>query len=401
MADTVTRTASPAVVPAVRVKVAELNERIAAKGLGEPVALTVSETRWVKDDLGFDVPVVDLTISTATVALPGGWSLVGVIDFAAADTPLVFELEDGLALRDGVIDPSRCDACGVARRRATSYAVRSADGELAVVGSTCVRDFLGIDPASLLWLAEAVGSAADDEFYSGGGSDDSVPTEVFVSAARAAVLAAGWVKASDWDRRPTKVLATDVLFARRVEGDDELIEARRLFGPETSAFAAEAIAWAAAIDPKSDFDENLKAVAASETVGRRGYGIAAYLPVAYARFLDAEAVKVAEAARAAAGEIEPVPTGRVTITGEVVGISERYSDYGVTFKLTVKDDRGFKVWVTRPRAIDSVELPGGGWRELARGDRVTFDATVEPSRDDEFFGFGKRPTKARVLAVAA
>ena len=101
MADTVTRISSPAVVPTVRERVAELNARIAAKGLGEPVILTVGETRWVKDDLGFDVPLVDLTITAATVALPGGWSLVGVIDFASADTPLVFELEDGLALRDG------------------------------------------------------------------------------------------------------------------------------------------------------------------------------------------------------------------------------------------------------------------------------------------------------------
>lgn len=401
MADTVTRISSPAVVPAVRERVAELNARIAAKGLGEPVTLTVSETRWVKDDLGFDVPQVDLTITSDIVALPGGWSLVGVIDFASADTPLVFELEDGLALRDGVIDPGRCDACGVARRRATSYAVRSADGELAVVGSTCVRDFLGIDPATLLWFSEAVGSLDDDDFYSGGGSDDSVPTEVFVSAARAAVLAAGWVKASDWDRRPTKVLATRVLFARPDERDVDLTEARKLFGPDTLAFAEAAIAWAAAIEPRSDFDENLKAVASSETVGPRAFGIAAYLPVAYARFLDAEAVKVVEAAKAETGEIEPVPTGRVTVTGEVVGISERYSDYGVTIKLTVLDDRGFKVWVTRPRAIQSVTLPDGDWRELARGDRVAFDATVEPSRDDEFFGFGKRPTKARVLEVAA
>lgn len=389
MADTVTRISSPAVVPTVRERVAELNARIAAKGLGEPVILTVGETRWVKDDLGFDVPLVDLTITAATVALPGGWSLVGVIDFASADTPLVFELEDGLALRDGVIDPGRCDACGVARRRATSYAVRSAAGELAVVGSTCVRDFLGIDPATLLWFSEVVGSLDDEEFYSSG-PDPFVPTATFVAAARAAVLAAGWVKASDWDRRPTKALTADVLFARRIEGDDELIEARRLFGPETSAFAADAIAWAAAIEPRSDFDENLKAVASSETVGPRAFGIAAYLPVAYARHLDDEAGRAAVKAAEAAGEIEPVPTGRVTVTGEVIGISERYSDYGVTIKLTVLDDRGFKVWVTRPRAIDDAE----------RGDRVTFDATVEPSRDDEFFGFGKRPTKARILQAA-
>jgi hypothetical protein len=219
-----------------------------------------------------------------------------------------------------------------------------------------------------------------------------VPTVDFVAAARAAVVAAGWVKASAYDRRTTRDLTSEVLFGRKIDPrDTEAVEARELFlADETRAFAADAIAWAAAIEPRSDFDHNLQAVASSETIGSRGYGIAAYLPVAFARHLDAEAAKVAEAKAAEAGEIEPVPTGRVVITGEVVGVSERYSDYGVTYKLTVRDDRGFKVWVTRPAAISDAD----------RGDRVTFTATVEPSSDDEFFGFGKRPTKASVLTRA-
>ena len=94
--------------------------------------------------------------------------------------------------------------------------------------------------------------------------------------------------------------------------------------------------------------------------------------------------------RAPTLEVEPVPEGRVTVTGEVVGLAVRESAYGVTLKMTVRDDRGFKVWVTVPSAIDP-----------ERGDRVSFVATLTASDDDKFFGFGKRPAKAEVLELAA
>jgi hypothetical protein len=392
MSDVTTVTRPTWAVPAIAAKVAELNDRIEAKGLGSPVTFDVSEPRVVTDDLGFDDLVVDITISTAPVALSGDWELVGVLDFATADTPIVHNLADDIDLRAGIVDPLHCDGCGVARHRNRTFAVRSADGAIAIVGSTCVSDFLGIDPAKVLWVVEAVGSIGDDEFSGGSFGSYDIPTVDFVAAARAAVVTAGWVKASDWDRTPTKSFASDIVSGvRPVKGDDLLIEAREVYvDPATRAFAADAIAWASAIDPRSDFDFNLVAVASSATIGSRGYGIAAYLPVAFARFLDGEAAKVAEAKAAEAGEVEPVPTGRVVITGEVIGISERYSDYGVTYKLTVKDDRGFRVWVTRPAAISTAD----------RGDRVSFTATVEPSSDDKFFGFGKRPTKASVLVAA-
>lgn len=392
MADLTTVTRPTWAVPAIAAKVAELNARIAAKGLGEPVSFDVSEVRYppfdpYADDPG---PTVDITISTAPVALSGDWELVGVLDFATADTPLVHNLADDLDLRAGIVDPLHCDGCGVARHRHRTYAVRSADGEVKVVGSTCVSDFLGIDPVKVVWVAEQLDGIEEVALGPGPQRDYDVPTVDFVAAARAAVLAAGWVKAADFNRRPTKVLASDALVGRYVRDDVDLAEAKRLLGdPEVRAFAEAAIAWAAAIEPRSDFDHNLRAVASSETIGPRAYGIAAYLPVAYSRFLDREADRAAEAE--AAVDAEPVPTGRIVVTGKVIKLAERYSDYGVTLKATVLDDRGFKVWVTVPRAISDVE----------RGDRVTFDATVEPSRDDEFFGFGKRPTKARVLEAAA
>lgn len=82
----------------------------------------------------------------------------------------------------------------------------------------------------------------------------------------------------------------------------------------------------------------------------------------------------------------PVVEGRTQITGEVLSTKAQYSDYGMTIKMLVRDDRGFKVWGTIPSQI-SVE----------KGSRVQFTATVTKSNDDEAFGFFKRPTQGRVL----
>lgn len=102
-----------------------------------------------------------------------------------------------------------------------------------------------------------------------------------------------------------------------------------------------------------------------------------------------EAPKVAAAAAQRAAEqaeldaAEPCPTGRVKITGEILAIKLQESYYGDTWKMLVKDDRGFKVWGSIPSSLHAT-----------RGARVTFMAAVEPSADDNKFGFFKRPTKA-------
>jgi len=55
--------------------------------------------------------------------------------------------------------------------------------------------------------------------------------------------------------------------------------------------------------------------------------------------------------------------------------------------MTVKDNNGFVVWGSIP-SID------GRVANCAKGDTITFSATVTPSDKDPKFGFFKRPTKA-------
>lgn len=95
-----------------------------------------------------------------------------------------------------------------------------------------------------------------------------------------------------------------------------------------------------------------------------------------------EAERAAEALTA-----KPVIEGRGKITGEILSIKWRDSQFGGCFKITVKDEGGFKVWGTCPASIESAE----------KGDTITFVATVTKSDDDPTFGFFKRPAGAEIL----
>lgn len=102
----------------------------------------------------------------------------------------------------------------------------------------------------------------------------------------------------------------------------------------------------------------------------------------------------------------PVPERRLVIVGEVLSVKWKDSHYGGAYKMLVKDDRGFKVWGTRPDSLAGDHghfMVEDGTDEFASragvevGDRIRFTAATEPSHDDEFFGFFKRPTKAEIV----
>ena len=121
------------------------------------------------------------------------------------------------------------------------------------------------------------------------------------------------------------------------------------------------------------------------------YGRLTERQVAFAKKLAKETVErkaneVEEKANA-----KPVIVGKgIVITGIVLAQKWQESHYGDTLKMLVKDDRGFKVYGTVPSALD-----------CERGDKVVFTANVEASKDDETFGFFKRPRASKVVAEGA
>lgn len=99
------------------------------------------------------------------------------------------------------------------------------------------------------------------------------------------------------------------------------------------------------------------------------------------------------AERRAREDAEPkgdAPSGRVEVTGKVLSIQARASDWGISLKMLVKLENNAKVWCTVP-SRETIE----------RGDTITFRATFEVSKDDKSFAFGSRPTLVRRVATVA
>lgn len=101
----------------------------------------------------------------------------------------------------------------------------------------------------------------------------------------------------------------------------------------------------------------------------------------------------------------PAPVGRVAVKGKVVSVKHYDGDYGPSTKMTVKvetPDGSWLVWTTVPAAITETFLanPHGAEDGIApwlKGKEVEFTATLTRG-NDEHFAFGKRPSKARVVA---
>jgi hypothetical protein len=109
-----------------------------------------------------------------------------------------------------------------------------------------------------------------------------------------------------------------------------------------------------------------------------------------------EAARAArEAEEAAHAPTGPLAEGRREVAGEILTAKFQDGDYGSTPKMLVREDDGNKVWMTIPDAAFSG--PGGDRHiDEFKGNRVALTATVARSRDDEHFGFGKRPTKVTI-----
>ncbi len=86
------------------------------------------------------------------------------------------------------------------------------------------------------------------------------------------------------------------------------------------------------------------------------------------------------------------PVGRLEVSGKVLSVQLRDSQWGSSLKWLVELTTGAKVWSTVP----ATAAGGSDWK-LLKGKTVKFTATFEQSEDDALFSFGSRPTKVSVL----
>jgi hypothetical protein len=109
---------------------------------------------------------------------------------------------------------------------------------------------------------------------------------------------------------------------------------------------------------------------------------------------DAQRAEQRKQWQAEAADAADAPTGKVTVTGEIISTKWQESGFHSVHKMIVKTEEGWKLWVTVP---SSVYDPSDSSLPIT-GKRVTLTANVTPSDRDPKFAFGKRPTNAAVIS---
>lgn len=205
----------------------------------------------------------------------GAWSVVGKIESVPGGN-LVFcitgEPGDAKAVAAYAAQPVVCEHCSRARRRSGSFILKDENGKgFKAVGTSCLNDFTGIDPAAALFLAKLswlVRTNDDDlEEFAGSGRDNAVNTLEYLADVAFLSRHGGFVSSAK--AKETGLEATYSAAQRIVS----LLQEERLameYAAERDdhlATAGAVRAWMLGKQPESDFDANAKLLLANEALG--------------------------------------------------------------------------------------------------------------------------------------
>lgn len=290
-----------------------------------------------------------------------GWTFAGTMSWDA-EAGLVTRMAPGQTL---VEKPKEkfCDVCGQERTRNDTYIVQK-NGEQKQVGSNCLKRFMGIRPAGLWMLDfELDVEEGDDEMggYRGARAEERVDVKQILAVGLAIAEEKGWVpRSAAWgERRPTADYVDDVVFGNPRTAPERRFQKKILArAKELEKNVSEVLAQARAIEGDSDYADNLRAVANSETVSARN------VPLLISAIGHAERNKAKKIAKEAAavstwvGKVgDKLPERKVTVEN-VKRMSGSYG-YRETSSLlvTMRDEEGnlYKTFYSGAKVIKKGE----------------------------------------------
>lgn len=377
-----------AYLPDITARVAKVNRRAEKLGVAgltlevsEPFEHVFEYSLDGRHFTKFRATAVEVSVVGPTVSL-AGWTFVAKVDHAEGGLVYSAPGHEDVAVRDFAHE-ANCEHCGINRDRNTTYVLQHEDGTLTQVGSTCIKDFLGHD----VNLSIAFGAAGDieDEFFGGGFTPDRPPLSHVLAVTNCVIRRDGWTPRSKTGLGATAGQVERLLFYSNVDRSERDLY---VVTEEDEEIAEKAREWARGLSNASnDYLYNLSRIAQNDFVTPKSLGLAASLINAYRREVEKDVERKIEREESSPA---PVTDERITVEGTVVKVSwkQGFGYYDDARKvITVRDDRGFKVWGTCPSAISQAE----------QGDRVRYVARLEVSDRDETFAFAKRPSKAELL----
>ena len=394
MNDTLAPTTSPVLtveifeaghLGAARAIVDQINARAARKGMDQRLDMVWS--RWTatlrSEVLGVPTTVPMITfVVLGTAPVFSGWTFVATLtwDEEAGCITRVVPGSPDIDLSAHRAAPKHCDHCGLNRDRIDTLVLVNEEGVQKQVGRSCVRDFIGLDPSTALWLLKIEKSfrEGDDEGGMFSFTDQSPrrPVVDVLGVASAVIALHGWApRSSGFGNTADRV---ERFFFPPIMG--EQVESAKAANAEISAHlagdnqaAARAVAtreWVAASTEPGEFMTNLRAVCGAETVDMvRNLGLAVSAVSAWGRAVDREVEQAARATQTSSSVHVGAVKERLHNLELTVHQSPRFfeSDWGTSTLLTFVDAAG-----------NVLKWFASGTRDtLAVGDTVTLTGTVK------------------------
>lgn len=328
-----------------------------------------------------------------------GWSLAARLERLATDERMVRNVP-------GVEIPARfrdtgytCEHCNAARDRKDCFVVVNEAGEFKQVGASCLKDFLGHNPAAMLKFFSNFGGMCDEfgEWIATGMRlPNVIDTLEVLQYAAAAIRVHGWVsrKAADAyyeksDGQNSLLPTSRIVHACISPGTENDHRTRKALKPTEAdeKLAAETLAWVRGWeDTKSDYELNLKIALKHDVMDPRTIAIAVSAPASMLRYLSREAelgMKRKEAANSNwRGELKERLHG---IQAKISFVKHGASDFGSTTLIKFVADNG-----------DILTWFASGHHQVKPGDAVILTGTVK--RHTEYNG-AKETQLSRCLMV--
>lgn len=290
----------------------------------------------------------------------GNWNVIAQVE-AMENSNLIFNVsrkpEDAEAVEKYRNCPIGCDHCETKRQRKLSYILKDATGdEYKQVGSTCLEDFTGIDPAAALFLAKMyeftslVDCSGEEEGRMGKAS--SFATRDFLTRVVFLTSKEGFVSASKAREEGGSATYEDATSLDKRLSDDSVLRMEYLQTYDQHAKTADAIrAWYASKETVESFDANVKTLLASDDI-----------------LIDRKHLKLLEIAQAPQEPLVHVGTvGQKVATALTVDWVHAYDTaYGTQYRINLLDDDGNKLsWKTSTPPADLLGSTAKGQTFLA------------------------------------
>jgi hypothetical protein len=336
--------------------VEELAKRAARAHMPAPIVLYGPNYVVRSEHGGADGVAFQFRGLLPTPKLPGGWRFVAALDHTLPSGKALVYNRSGKELpAHYYTDPQFCEHCQTRRNRNLVFAIQNDKGKFLKIGSTCLREYLGVNPIAMLSSAlwgDDLARAIMEEDVEGYGMPKAqrvrhVVMDRFLATAHSAIRHFGrFVSMKDNDplATPTAHQTVEIMFPNPKLPPDQY-KALLAMAPTEADYQTAALvrSWAATLEPLDDYRRNVRAILAEDVLARRHMGFAAAAVGGYLRDKANQIRRQAEQEAARSGPpAAPAYAIGDRITARVTVVDRRIIDtvYGQTKLIKMIDDAG-------------------------------------------------------------